>query len=136
MRCHGPSTASNARRRQTVTNSKWRVATAWNCWLPKHHPRGNTTGAGAILRPWCFLAQDGKGIVEGMLNCAIIRTDFPAPEGSRMGFFTLSGSLAEKVKNCARRRVLAGPTNASLVLLWIGMEFFWRSARKPGRLGV
>src|ERR1035438_676774 len=85
MRCHGPSTASSARRRQTATNSKWRVATAWNCWLPKHHPRGNTTGAGSILRPWCFLAGRGD-IVGTVLNCAIVRTDFPANECTEWGF--------------------------------------------------
>src|ERR1035441_1093408 len=55
-----------------------------------------------------------------------------------MGFFTLSDRLLRKCKSRPTAGVGRphGPTKARLVLLWIGMEFFWRSARKPCRLGV
>jgi nicotinate-nucleotide adenylyltransferase len=53
----------------------------------------------------------------------------------RNGVFHAVGSLAEKVEKL-RPITGVGGASASLVLLWIEMEFFWRSARKPRRLGV
>src|ERR1035438_10725766 len=61
---------------------------------------------------------------------------FPNTLGCEMGFFTLSDRLPRRRRIAADGRVLAGAASASLVLLWRGMEFFWRSARKPCRLGV
>src|ERR1035441_5874434 len=66
----------------------------------KTHPRGNTTGAGAILRPWCFLEQRGKAPGTEVLNCAILRTDSQWTR-RKTGVFRAVGSIA------------------GLVLLWI-----------------
>src|ERR1039458_7945743 len=50
MRCHGPSTASNARKRPIGTNSKSKAAIAGNCWRPKHQSGGNHDGGGGNPR--------------------------------------------------------------------------------------
>src|ERR1035438_3807588 len=55
MRCHGPNTASNARKRPIGTNSKSKAAIAWNCWRPKHQSGGNHDGRGSSPAPVVFL---------------------------------------------------------------------------------
>jgi hypothetical protein len=70
-------------------NSKWKLATAWNCWRtrPNHNnPTGTVTGAGAIPRPLCFWGRCEDGILDRVLNSAILRNHSPAREGSKWGF--------------------------------------------------
>src|ERR1017187_9402991 len=86
MRCRGGSTVSSARRRQTGTNLKWKVATAWSCWPPRHHPSGTITGAGSNPAPVVFLATGEAVMEDRVLDCAILRSDFRAHAGRGGGF--------------------------------------------------
>src|ERR1039458_5764804 len=113
MRCHGPSTASNARKRLIGTNSKSKAAIAWNCWRPKHQSGGNHDGRGQQSRARGVFARSEDG---NWTKCAKRRSRFP------------------------RMRVGKGPLT---LLEWhrfgitlVGMEFLRRSKDVPYRLGV
>src|ERR1039458_5080843 len=112
MRCHGPSTASNARKRLIGTNSKSKAAIAGNCWRPKHQSGGNHDGRGSNPAPVVFLP--GARTATGP-KCAKRRSRFP------------------------RMRVGKGPFDAAgMARIWyyLCMEFLRRSKDRPYRLGV